>query len=267
MPGELVSRGGRTFRHDSFTHEGRSHDLYAGGAGPTVILIHELGGLDVTTLDIADHLCTAGFRVVLPVLVGRARREGTAGSAALNWIRICISREVHVFLTGRTSPVAVWLRALCQRERGAHPGVGVVGMCFSGGFALAAAVDESVLAAVASQPALPWPLLPGAGRDLGLSPRDVACVRSRFADGTLGVMAARYTLDTKAARERIQRYKTEFGTDVVIEPIGTEHSVLARAAHPTTPDPAAVPALEATLELLRSRLLGSPGSPALPTSV
>ncbi len=257
MTADLVSRAGRTYRGGSFTHARRSHDLYTGGEGPTVILMHELGGLDLSTFDVADRLCAAGFRVVLPLLVGRAGGEGSRRSAGVNGIRICISREVHVFLTGRTSPVAVWLRALARRERGDHPGVGVIGMCFSGGFALAAAVDNSVLAAVASQPALPWPLLPGSGRDLGLSPADVDCVRTRFRDGSLGVLAARYTLDTKSACERINRYKTEFGTDVVIEPIGTEHSVLARAAHPTQPDPVAVPALEAALDLLRTRLLGT----------
>ena len=37
---------------------------------------------------------------------------------------------------------------------------GVIGQCFTGGFALAAAVDDSVLAPVLSQPSLPLPLTP-----------------------------------------------------------------------------------------------------------
>jgi dienelactone hydrolase len=145
-------------------------------------------------------------------------------------------------------------RALAAREKGDHPGIGVIGMCFSGGFALAAAVDESVIAAIGSQPALPWPLLPGSGADLGLSPADLACVRERYRHGKFGFLATRYSMDRGSPRARIQRLKTEFGTDVVIEPIGTAHSVLANAAHPTDPDPVAVPALEATIALLKERL-------------
>ena len=255
MAEELVSRLERPYRRETF--QGR--EIYVGGEGPTVILIHELGGLDLTTLDVADQLVDAGFRVVMPLIVGRAMGTGFRSSAVVNWARICISREVHVFVTGRTSPVATWLRALAQQEKGHHPGVGVIGMCFSGGFALATAVDESVIAAIASQPALPWPLLPGAGSDLGLSPDDVDCVRMRHKANEFGLLAARYTLDTKSSRDRIERYRTEFGQDVVMEPIGTEHSVLARASDPRGPDPIATPVLEASVALLRSRLLPDRG--------
>ncbi len=177
----------------------------------------------------------------------------------INLIKLCISREVHVLLTGRTSPIATWLRALAVKEKGDHPGVGVIGMCFSGGFAIAAAGDDSVVAAVASQPALPWPVLPGAGVDLGLSPDDSATVLSRFKAGGFDFLATRYTMDKKSSCARIQRIKSDFGPEVVIEPIGTEHSVLARAAHPTSPDQAAVPALNATIALLKRRLQPAPG--------
>jgi dienelactone hydrolase len=254
MPIELTSRANRTYRATTFAHDGMRHDVYEGGTGPTVILIHEAGGLEHTTLDIADRLWAEGFRVLLPVLVGRPHADGSGSSVVANLLKLCVSREVFVFLTGRTSRIATWLRALAAREKGDHPGVGVIGMCFSGGFALAAAVDESVIAAIASEPALPWPLLPGSGADLGLSPDDLACVRERHRDGKFGFFATRYTLDRGSPAARIERIKTEFGTDVVIEPIGTAHSVLANAAHPETPDPVAVPALEATIALLKARL-------------
>ena len=255
MPTDLTSNAGLTYRAASFAHDGMRHDVYGGGSGPTVIVIHEAGGLDLSTLDVADRLRAEGFRVLLPVLVGRARTNGgSVGSAAVNLLKMCVSREVNVLLTGRTSRIATWLRALAVKEKGNHPGVGVIGMCFSGGFALAAAVDDAVIAAVASQPALPWPVLPGSGADLGLSRSDLACVRDRYQAGEFGFLATRYTMDRASPRQRILRLKTEFGTDVVIEPIGTAHSVLAEAAHPTTPNPAAVPALTATIELLKRRL-------------
>lgn len=254
MPTNLVSRAGHTYRAFSFAHEDIRHDVYDGGSGPVVILIHEAGGLDHSTLDIADRLWGEGFRLLLPVLVGRPHPDGSGGSVTLNLIKLCISREVFVFLTGRTSRIATWLRALAAEERGDHPGVGVIGMCFSGGFALAAAVDDSVIAAIASQPALPWPVLPGSGADLGLAPADVACLRDRHAAGKVGLLATRYTQDRGSPRQRIQRIQAEFGSAVVIEPIGTQHSVLARAADFSEPDPTAVPALTATIALLRERL-------------
>lgn len=255
MTTELVSRAGRTYRRSTFEHDRIRHDVYGGGDGPPVILIHEAGGLDLSTLDVADRIRAEGFRLLLPVLVGRPAAAGSGGSATVNLLKLCVSREVHVFLTGRTSPVATWLRALAREVRGEHPGVGVVGMCFSGGFAIAAAVDGSVTAAVASQPALPWPLLPGSGADLGLWRDDVACIRDRFRSGELGLLALRYTDDRASSRDRIERIKREFGPDAVIEPIGSAHSVLARAVGPVEPDPAAAPALAATVALLRRRLL------------
>lgn len=175
-------------------------------------------------------------------------------SAGLNLAWLCIWREVHVLLTGRTSPIVRWLRGLADAEKGDHPGVGVIGMCFSGGFAIATATTESVVAAIASQPALPWPVLRGAGKDLGLAPDDMSCVRQRYRDGAFGVFATRYSDDKKSSKDRIERYKREFGDEVVYEPIGTAHSVLARAANPTCTDEAAVPALTKTIELLKRRL-------------
>jgi dienelactone hydrolase len=262
MPTDLTSRANRVYRATAFAHDGMRHDVYEGGTGPTVILIHEAGGLEYTTLDIADRLWAEGFRVLLPVLAGRPRSDGSGSSVVANLLKLCVSREVFVFLTGRTSRIATWLRALAAREKGHHQGVGVIGMCFSGGFALAAAVDESVIAAIGSQPALPWPLLPGSGADLGLSPADLACVRERYRDGTFGFLATRYTMDRGSPAARIERIKTEFGTDVVIEPIGTAHSVLANAADPAKPDPIAVPALEATIALLTERLRPAAASTA-----
>jgi hypothetical protein len=137
------------------------------------------------------------------------------------------------------------------------------GCASRGGFALAAAVDDTVIAAVASQPALPWKTLPGTDTDLGLSKADLSCVRRRYAAGEFGLVAARYTKDTKSPKARIEQYKTEFGKDVVYEPTGTEHSVLARAARPPDPDgkenghdPLALPSLNATIALLTQRLKG-----------
>ena len=74
--------------------------------------------------------------------------------------RACVSAEFRAFGAGKSSPVAVWLRALAalaHRECGGL-GVGALGMCFTGGFALAMMVDDSVAAPVLAQPSLPFPV-------------------------------------------------------------------------------------------------------------
>ena len=47
-----------------------------------------------------------------------------------------------------TTPVAGWLRSLARElhDELGGPGVGALGMCFTGGFALAMMVDTSVVA-------------------------------------------------------------------------------------------------------------------------
>jgi dienelactone hydrolase len=72
-------------------------------------------------------------------------------------LRACISREYHVLASRESSPVTDWLRALCRslHEELGGPGVGAVGMCLTGNFAISLMADDSVLAAVASQPAMP----------------------------------------------------------------------------------------------------------------
>lgn len=74
--------------------------------------------------------------------------------------KLCVSKEFNRFAFREEAPIADWLRALA---RDAHrscggPGVGAIGMCFSGGFALAMMADESVIAPVLSQPSMPFML-------------------------------------------------------------------------------------------------------------
>ena len=121
----------------------------------------------------------------LPSLFGRPGKEPTTGGEiARSFPRACVSREFAV-LADRTSPVAHWLRALASRAHAecGGPGVGAIGMCFTGGFALAMAVDPAVLAPVMSQPSLPFPIGGKRRRGLGLDPADVSAVKERTSNG------------------------------------------------------------------------------------
>jgi hypothetical protein len=58
-------------------------------------------------------------------------------------------------------------------------------MCFTGGFALATAVDDAVLAPVMSQPAVPFPLGAKRRRDPGVSEAELDRVVQRTTDDGL----------------------------------------------------------------------------------
>ena len=77
----------------------------------------------------------------------------------------------------QTSPIIAWLRALARNLHAdvGGPGVGAVGMCFAGGFALGMMVDDIMVAPVLSQPSLPFAI--GSARTAG--PQPVARRRCR----------------------------------------------------------------------------------------
>jgi dienelactone hydrolase len=110
--------------------------------------------------------------------------------------KVCISREFTTWATGRTSPVVSWLRALGQRLHAdaGGPGIGAVGMCFSGGFALGMMLDDTMIAPVLSQPSLPFAFGAQRRADIGLSPDDLERVVQRAADGCQ-VLGLRYSGD------------------------------------------------------------------------
>jgi dienelactone hydrolase len=126
--------------------------------------------------------------------------------------RACISREFTVLATGKTSPIADWLRGLAAQEhdRCGGPGVGAVGMCFTGGFALAMATDDRLLAPVLSQPSLPFGVIPARNRSIDLSDADLARVKSRCAAG-LQVMGLRFEGDRLAPRSRFDFLREQLG--------------------------------------------------------
>jgi dienelactone hydrolase len=144
----------RSFSAEVRTGRTITHDVYERGEGPPIVLIQELPGIGPETLHLADELVEAGFRVVLPHLFGRLGRVELAANVARV---LCMWREFSLFSRNESSPVVDWLRALCNdvRERTGAPGVGVIGMCLTGNFAISLMADDSVLAAVASQPAMP----------------------------------------------------------------------------------------------------------------
>jgi dienelactone hydrolase len=194
-----------------FTHEGRTHQVYRGGAGPAVVVIHEIPGIHPGMVNFARRLVEGGYTVYLPSLFGRPGQPASTGAVLRSILRVCIGREFAI-LADRTSPVATWLRALAAKaysECGGS-GVGAIGMCLTGGFALAMAVDPAVLAPVVSQPGLPAPLTARKRAAVGLDPADLAAVKERTRRG-LCVLGLRFSADRGCPAERFQTLRRELG--------------------------------------------------------
>jgi dienelactone hydrolase len=256
------------FTRTTFTHEGKTRDVYRIGSGPAVIVIAEMPGITPKVAEFGRKVADLGCTAVLPHLFGVPGKGQTVGHVASSILPACVSREFACFATRKTSPITVWLRALA-REMHAEcggPGVGAVGMCFTGGFALAMMVDDVMLAPVLSQPSLPFALTKKHRRDLGISDDDLAQVKARCAaEPELRLLGLRFTHDRLSPPERFQHLKEELGDQFVAVEIDSSadnphghpkaaHSVLTEHLQdePGTPTR---DALDKVLALFRDKLL------------
>jgi dienelactone hydrolase len=196
-----------------FTGGGYTHDVYRKGAGPGVVLIPEIPGIHPGVLGLGNHLVDNGFTVAIPSLFGEPGKPATAGYVASTIARACVAKEFTAFATNKQRPVSLFLRALARDLNASTPGkgVGVIGQCFTGGFALAAAVDDSVLAPVLSQPSVPFPLGRARCSDPGLSQSELATVADRCANDGLCAMGLRFSEDRMSPRERFTALKERLG--------------------------------------------------------
>lgn len=196
-----------------FVGAGITHDVYRKGSGPGVILIPEIPGPHPGVLALGNHLVDNGFTVAIPSLFGEPGRGISPGYVFSSIARACVAREFAAFATDAQRPVSLYLRALAQdlNAQTPGPGVGVIGMCFTGGFALAAAVDDSVLAPVLSQPSLPFPITASRRRDPGLSETELKVVVDRAANDGLCALGLRFTADKAAPRERFDTLRQRLG--------------------------------------------------------
>ncbi|WP_454561024.1 dienelactone hydrolase family protein [Mycobacterium haemophilum] len=196
-----------------FTGAGYTHDVYRNGAGPGVVLIPEVPGIHPGVLALGNHLVDNGFTVAIPSLFGEPGKKVSAGYTIATIARACVAREFAAFATNKQRPVSLFLRALARDVNASTPGkgVGVIGQCFTGGFALAAAVDDSVLAPVLSQPSLPIPLTAAGRSDPGLSQSELTIVADRCANEGLCAMGLRFSADKMSPRERFTTLKQRLG--------------------------------------------------------
>jgi dienelactone hydrolase len=264
----------RDFEKTPFTHGGKTRDTYRLGTGPAVIVMAEIPGITPKVADFGRRVAAVGCTAVLPHLFGTPGRDpnsdgGAVRSMAANLSSIgpaCISREFTVLATGRTSPVVSWLRALAaaEHERCGGPGVGAVGMCFTGGFALAMAADDRLLAPVLSQPSLPFGVTKKHRRSIDISPEDLSAVKRRCAADGLQVLGLRFKSDRFVPAERFDYLREQLGDAFVAVELDDDaanpeatmppHSVLTEHLIDEPGQPTRQ-ALDQVLDLFRSRLL------------
>jgi dienelactone hydrolase len=190
-----------------------TRDVYRRGTGPAVIVIHEMPGLHPLVVRFADRVAAAGMTVFLPSLFGTVGRPVSRGYAVGEILKgICIAREFNVWANDKSSPIVDWLRALARKVHAecGGKGVGAIGMCFTGGFALAMMTEPSVVAPVLSQPSNP---IFGKGKKykIDASPAEIKCARDRFEKEDLTMIGLRFKGDPLVPGERFQMLKREFG--------------------------------------------------------
>jgi dienelactone hydrolase len=261
------------FEQGSFTHDGKRRDVFRRGSGPAVIVIAEMPGITPKVLEFGGRVADIGCTAVLPHLFGTPGRDpnagnrlGSLGYALSSLVPACISREFATFATGRTSPVVSWLRALAaaEHERCGGPGVGAVGMCFTGGYALAMATDERLLAPVLSQPSMPMAITGAQRRSIDISPDDLDVVKQRCAADGLQVLGLRFKSDRYVPAERFRFLREQLGDAFVAIELEDEdanpdaamkpHSVLTEHLVDAPGQPTR-DALDRVLDLFRTRLL------------
>ena len=202
------------FTETQFTDDGETRTVYRAGSGPGVVVMSEMPGITPNVVAFAQRLVDAGFTVAMPYMFGEAGREVSVPYVLKSMMQGCVSREFTTWALNRTSPIIDWLRALARdlHEQCGGPGVGAIGMCFTGGFALAMAVDETMLAPVLSQPSLPFGVGKARKRALGLSDTDLATVAARE---ELCVLAMRFTGDPLVPAQRFEHLREVFGDRLI----------------------------------------------------
>lgn len=255
------------FTRTPFTYNSETRDVYRRGQGPGVVIITEVPGITPFVIRFAERVASEGYTVFLPQMFGTPGQPLQFRTAIGVIAKACISREFSVLAANESSPITDWLRALCRfvHESLGGKGVGAIGMCLTGNFALTLMVDPAVVAPVLCQPSLPFTIGKKRRAGMHISDTNLAIVQQRCANGAK-VLGVRFTHDFMVPPERFESLRQALGDgfegiEIDSRPgnrWGIErsaHSALTRhlvdeEGHPTRQ------ALDRVLGFLRERLQG-----------
>jgi dienelactone hydrolase len=209
------------------TLDGLAKVVHVAGAGPAVIVMTEMPGISPHVARFSRWVRDAGFTVYMPSLFGRDGAVPGVEEGTATFRRTCVSAEFRAFAANESSPVTAWLRSLARLAHGecGGPGVGAIGMCFTGNFALTMMLEPSMLAPVLSQPTLP--LDDPAG--MHIAPDELSEVRARLERDDLTVMAYRFEGDRFCKAQRFAAYSEALGERFIARVLPDS------AANPDTP--------------------------------
>jgi dienelactone hydrolase len=253
------------FSEFSFEHKGITHPVYYKGSGAAIVIMHELPGMNPQCLDFARRIAAEGFTVFLPLMFGKPNEPFSIPTSLRFTAQLCLSREFYMFAKHQSSPITEWLRALCRDAyaRCDRQGVGVVGMCLTGGFVLSLMADEVVTAPVMGEPSLPFGITKEHRAALGISPAELEIAKQRSAQG-IQPIGFRFSEDKICPAERFATLRQEFGDTIELHEIDSSkgnpygnppiaHSVFTvhfvdQEGHPTRQ------ALDRILKMFKERL-------------
>ncbi len=197
------------FERRPITLDGKAKIVFVAGTGPAVIVMTEMPGISPHVARFARWIRAAGFTVWMPNLFGVPGRPLSTGYALMSMLKGCVSAEFRAFAANASSPVTRWLQALAAH---AHPlcggkGVGAIGMCFTGNFALSMMLEPAMLAPVLSQPSLPLARAGG----MHIAPEELQAVKERLEREDLTVLAYRFAGDSFCRAARFAAYQQALG--------------------------------------------------------
>ncbi len=183
--------------------------VYITGHGPAVIVMPEMPGISPDVARFARWVRNAGFCVYLPSLFGRDGAVPQAQEGLDVFRKTCVSAEFRALAGSGIRPITRWLRALARQALAecGGPGVGAVGMCFTGNFALSMVLEPAVIAPVLAQPSLPLES-PSA---IDMLADELAEVRARLERDDLTVLAYRFEGDVHCPAARFAAYRDALG--------------------------------------------------------
>ncbi|HEX3948896.1 MAG TPA: dienelactone hydrolase family protein [Steroidobacteraceae bacterium] len=248
---------------------GEERRVYRAGSGPAVIVMSEVPGITPAVVSFAQRVVDAGHTVFMPLLFGQPMRAPQRGYAMRVILKACISREFRVLAANQSSPIVDWLRALARCAHGecGGRGVGAIGMCFTGNFALAMMLDAPVLAPVLAQPSLPFAFTKAKRGALHASAQEIQAAHEKIENQGARILALRFIQDPMCPGERFARLRAEFGAAVETIEIDEKyagsgfpkpaHSVLTNHLIDEVGEPTRQ-ALDRTLAFLREQLAPTP---------
>jgi dienelactone hydrolase len=188
---------------------GETRLVYVAGSGPAVVVMTEMPGISPHVARFARWVRDAGFTVYMPHLFGRDGEPPSGLYAVKELVKGCVSRQFRALAANESGPITLWLRALAaeaHKECGGK-GVGAIGMCFTGNFALSMMLEPSVLAPVMAQPSLP--LFKKGGTHI--APEELRAIKARMNAEDLTVRAYRFAGDSFCRAERFAAFAEALG--------------------------------------------------------